>query len=116
MSFSKKFLSILALCITGLSSPVLAEDDLKGTYATGYLGVSQSTDLDFGIIKALLFLFIVKFEIFIFLSFQFYYTLCPTHFFELNNYIFEYLFLNEKILFLSVFLELFFDSLYYSSF
>ena len=48
MSFSKKFLSILALCITGLSSPVLAEDDLKGTYATGYLGVSQSTDLDFG--------------------------------------------------------------------
>ena len=48
MSFSKKLLSVLALCITGLSSPVFAEDDLKGIYATGYLGVSQSTDLDFG--------------------------------------------------------------------
>ena len=48
MSFSKKLLSILALCITGLSSPVLAEDDLKGIYATGYLGVYQVTDLDFG--------------------------------------------------------------------
>ena len=48
MTFSKKLLSILALCITGLSSPVLAEDDLKGIYATGYLGVYQVTDLDFG--------------------------------------------------------------------
>jgi len=48
MSLSKKLFSILALCIAGLSSPVLAEDDLKGIYATGYLGVTQSTDLDFG--------------------------------------------------------------------
>ena len=48
MSLSKKLMSVLALCIAGLSTPVLAEDDLKGIYATGYLGVSQSTDLDFG--------------------------------------------------------------------
>ncbi len=48
MRLSKKLFSILALFVAGLSTPVLAEDDLKGIYATGYLGVSQSTDLNFG--------------------------------------------------------------------
>ncbi len=48
MRLSKKLFSILALCFAGLSSPIIAEDDFKGIYATGYLGINQVTDLDFG--------------------------------------------------------------------
>jgi len=48
MSLSKKLLSTLAICFTGVSSPALAEYDYKGLYAIGYVGVNQLTDLDFG--------------------------------------------------------------------
>ena len=48
MSLPKKIFSVLALCFAGLSSSALAEDDYKGLYATGYIGVNQLSDLDFG--------------------------------------------------------------------
>ena len=48
MSLSRKILCNLALCFTGLSSPVLAEYDYEGLYTAGYVGVNQVSDLDFG--------------------------------------------------------------------